>query len=316
MSPHEEKVLGIDLSKEWIDACVYPGIETWHVKATEAELQAWIESLPSGIVLAVMEGTGGLEHLPFTLLSRAGIPVSVVNPCQIRRYIEAHGQKVKTDKSDARYIAQFGHHVRPNPKPVSTEEQARFHALVTRRGEMVTMRTSEKNRYGSTRDTMVRTRIASHLKWIEKEIAAIDKEIGNLVAKNEERTNLDSIIRSIPGVGETTSRVIQGVLPEIGTISRKAVSSLSGLAPFTRQSGKWKGKSFIAGGRSAVRSVLYMSALSAVRCNPIIRELYERLTQKGKPFKVVITACMRKLLTIINAMVRDNKMWNPAHFSS
>jgi len=316
MLKQEEQVLGIDVSKEWVDAFLFPCERSWHVERTWDALHAWVETLPSGISLAVMEGSGGLERIPGAVLTGAGIPVSVVNPRQVRGYIEAHGQKAKTDKIDARYIAQFGHHVRPNPQAVGSTEQKRFEELITRRCQIVKMRTAEKNRRGSISDQMVYESIQSHLKWIDDEIKTIDKELDNLIANNSAWEAAECVITSIPGVGTITSRVVQAVLPEIGTINRKAISALAGVAPFTHQSGKWIGKSFIIGGRSDVRSVLYMAAVSAVRCNPIIRDLYERLKEKGKPFKVAITACMRKLLTIINAMVRDNKKWNQSFIPS
>lgn len=312
MSKQNGEVLGIDVSKEWVDAFLFPTGQSWRVDRTWDALHAWVETLPSGISLAVMEGSGGLERIPGVVLTGAGIPVSVVNPRQVRGYIEAHGQKAKTDKIDARYIAQFGHHVRPKPQQVSSTEQKRFEGLITRRCQIVKMRTAEKNRRGSACDQMVYESIQSHLQWINDELKTIDKELDNLIANNSAWETTECVITSIPGVGAITSRVVQAVLPEIGTIGRKAISALAGVAPFTHQSGKWIGKSFIIGGRSEVRSVLYMAAVSASRCNPIIRELYNRLKAKGKPFKVVITACMRKLLTIINAMVRDNKKWNPS----
>jgi len=312
MSKQNGEVLGIDVSKEWVDAFLFPSEQSWHVDRTWDALHTWVKTLPAGISLAVMEGSGGLERIPGAVLAGVGIPVSVVNPRRVRNYIEAHGQKAKTDKIDARYIAQFGHHVRPNPQPVSSTEQKRFEELITRRCQIVKMRTAEKNRRGSACDQMVYESIQSHLKWIDDELKTIDNELDTLIANNSVLETAECVITSIPGVGTITSRVVQAVLPEIGTIDRKAISSLAGVAPFTHQSGKWMGKSFIIGGRSDVRCVLYMAAVSASRCNPIIRELYNRLRAKGKPFKVVITACMRKLLTIINAMVRDNKKWDPS----
>jgi len=310
------KVLGIDVSKEWVDAFLFPSEQSWHVDRTWDALHAWVKTLPTGISLAVMEGSGGLEQLPGAILAGAGIPVSVVNPRQVRGYVEAHGRKAKTDSIDARYIAQFGSHVRPTPQPVSSKEQNRLEELMTRRSQLVKMRTSEKNRLSSARGPRVQESIRSHLQWIEKELGVIDDELDTLIKNNPIRQTTERIITSIPGVGTLTARAIQADLPEIGTPNRKEIAALAGVAPFTHQSGKWKGRSFIIGGRSNVRSVLYMAAISAVRWNPVIRNLYERLIQKGKPFKVVITACMRKLLTIINAMVRDQKMWCPTHITS
>ena len=310
MSPkQEEQYLGIDLSKEWITTELFPSGQTWTVTRTQEALQEWIAALPSGITLAVMEASGGYEALPAALLHEAGIPVAVVNPRQIRGFAVATNLKAKTDEIDARLIAQFAHTIHPSPKPMSSDEQDHLKELLNRRGQLMKMQTAEKNRSGMARSPRVRKSIETHLEWVAMELANIDKVLDSLIKAGPLWKAKEDLLKSVPGVGTITARSLMAGIPELGRLSRKQAASLAGLAPFNHQSGKWKGHSFVTGGRSGVRSSLYMATLCATRCNPVIRTFYERLVTGGKPKKVAIIACMRKLLTILNTIMREQRMW-------
>lgn len=315
---HKQKgqYLGIDLSKEWISTELFPSGQTWRVDRNQEAIQEWIAELPRGITLAVMEASGGYEALPTGLLHEAGIPVVVVNPRQIRGFAVALNLKAKTDEIDARLIAQFAHDIHPSPKPMSSDTQNQLKELLRRRSQLMKMQTAEKNRLGMACDPRVRKSIETHIEWVLRELAQIDKELDSLIKASPLWKEKEDFLKSVPGVGTVTARSLLVGIPELGRLNRKEVASLAGLAPFTHQSGKWKGHSFITGGRSGVRSSLYMATLCAIRCNPFIKTFYERLILCGKPKKVAITACMRKLLTILNALMRDERFWQFSLISS
>jgi transposase len=310
MSTSPLTVLGIDLSKEWIDAHLLPTGQTWRVATASDELEAWIRELPSGIDLVVMEASGGLQNLPAALLARAGLGVAIVNPAQVHHFAKSLGQRAKTDAVDARLIAEFGQRVRPVARPLPDDDQALLAELLSRRGQIIKTLVAEQNRLGTARFKPVRRSIEKTVQWLEKQLAQIDGQIDDHIRKSPLWRTREDLLKSVPGVGPATARTLLGHLPELGTLTRREVAALVGLAPFARESGKWRGKRFVSGGRSVVRAALYMAALTASRCNPLLKAFYRRLVDQGKPPKLALTAVMRKLLTILNAIVRDQKPWS------
>ena len=302
-------VLGIDVSKEWIDAHLLPQETSWRVPNNAKELKSWVNQLPHGITLAVMEATGGLETQPAIALAQAAIPTAIVNPKRVRSFAVAMGQKAKSDPIDARLIADFGVRVAPKAKTLPDEDQASLREMIARRRQLVDNRVAEKNRLGSMRSKQAQRSIKAHILWLSKQIDKIDQQLEDTIKNSPLWINSEQLLITVPGIGYVTARSTLTNFPELGRMSRKEVGSLGGLAPFTRDSGKWKGKRFIGGGRKDARSDLYMATLTATRCNPEISNFYRNLTGRGKPHKVAITACMRKMLTIMNAIVRDQKPW-------
>lgn len=316
MPTHQEQYLGIDVSKEWITTALYPSGQTWTVQQTQDGLAEWIAALPSGIVLAVLEASGGYEILPAAMLNDAGIPVAVVNPRQVRGFAVALNLKAKTDKIDAQLIARFAHTIHPSPRQLTSKKQEHLKELLNRRSQLVKMQTSEKNRAGKARSPRVTKSIESHLEWVMTELKQIDKDLTARIKTSPLWKAKEDLLKSVPGVGKQTARVLMADIPELGCLNRKQVASLAGLAPFVRQSGKMKGHGVITGGRSGVRNALYMATISAIRCNPVIRPFYERLVAKGKPKKLAITACMRKLLIILNTLLLEQRMWKDSLLST
>lgn len=303
-------VLGIDLSKAWVDAHLLPQELSWHVSSTPEALAEWIETLPAGIDLVVMEASGGLQNLPAALLVQAGFSVAIVNPGQVRSFAKAVGQRAKTDAVDAALIARFGQSVRPAARPLPDAEQSLLAELLSRRAQLLQALVAEGNRLGSARFPAVRNNIKKNIAWLEKQLARIDTEIdGQIESSPIWRVN-EQLLSSVPGVGQVTARRLLGTLPELGRLDRKQIAALAGLAPFARQSGRWQGKRFIGGGRACVRTSLYMAALTAAHRNPTLKRFYDRLTKQGKPPKLALTAVMRKLLTILNALIRDQQPWH------
>jgi len=312
MSSPEKKYLGIDTSKEWIDAHLLPNHQIWKVDNTLEALQSWIAALPSGIEMALIEATGGLHNQVAALLAEAGIPVCIINPKAIHHFSKAMQYKAKTDALDAELIATFAQLVQPEPRPLPSREQAQIKELMTRRRQLVGIQTAEKNRLGTVRETRVRESITLHLAWIAKELDALDRTLDALLRCDDTwREKLDLLI-SVPGVGAKTARALLCEIPELGTLTVKSSAALGGLAPHLQDSGKHKGKARIQGGRSGVRSSLYMATLTAIRFNPVISSFYKQLKNRGKLPKVALTACMRKLLTILNAILRDQNIWTLA----
>lgn len=316
MSSPEKKYLGIDTSKEWIDAHLLPSHQTWKVDNTSEALTSWIATLPSGIDLALIEATGGLHNQVAALLKEAGIPVCIINPKAIHHFSKAMQYKAKTDALDAQLIATFAQLVQPEPRPLPTREQAQLKELMTRRNQLVGMQTAEKNRIKTVRETRVQESITVLLIWINKELKEIDRMLDDLLRCDENWSEKLDLLTSVPGVGAKTARALLCEIPELGTLTVKSSAALGGLAPHIQDSGKHKGKARIQGGRSGVRTTLYMPVLAAIRYNPEIRAFYKQLTDRGKLPMVAITACMRKLLTILNAMLRDKKMWALSQFTS
>lgn len=302
--------LGLDLSKHWLDAHLLPGGQTWHVATDQAALEAWIDRLPPGIALVVMEATGGLETTVAALLARRGLPVAVINPRQIRDFAKAMGLRAKTDRLDARVIALFGERMRPPVRSLKDDQQQELDEMLARRRQLVEMLAGEKNRLAQARTAAVRASLQSHIAWLEGQIQGRDQELAELIKASPLWREREDLLKSTPGIGPVTARTLVAELPELGTLKRRQITALVGVACFTQQSGKWEGKSFCTGGRAAVRAALYMAALTGVRFNPVLSEFYQRLITHGKPHKVAMVACMRKLLCILNAMVRDTKTWD------
>lgn len=298
--------VGIDVSQDRLDVHVRPSGEGWQVPNTPQGRTTLARKLAGlGPQLVVLEATGGVEKPVARALSQAGVQVAVVNPRQVRDFAKALGKLAKTDTLDAQVIARFAEAVQPQPRPLGDERTKVLSDLVTRRRQLVQLATAEKNRL-RTASPEVRAGIERHVKWLKSEI-----EIEGLKGANPNWRKQDRLLRSVPGVGPVLSATLIGHLPELGELNGKEVAALVGVAPFNRDSGKRQGKREVWGGRGQVRAVLYMATLAAVRRNPVIREFYQRLIEAGKPRKAALTACMRKLIVILNAMVRDGTPWQP-----
>jgi len=259
--------------------------------------------------LIVLEATGGLERPVVAALRAAGLPVVVVNPRQVKAFARALGQLAKTDRLDARVLAHFAWAIKPPLRPIKSQEQQDLDSLVGRRGQLIEILTDEKNRLASAANDSVRETIEEHIEWLEASIAELNKDLKKLVKSSAPWQAKDQILQSTPGFGPVVSFSMIAELPELGTLNRQQISKLVGVAPLNRDSGQQRGVRHIYGGRAQVRRALYMAALTASRHNPVIKEFYERLIANGKPFKVAIVACMRRLLAIVNVMVRDSTPW-------
>lgn len=303
------RVVGIDVSKNELENFSLPSSGGWVEPNTEAGVEALVVRLRElKPELVVLEATGGYETAAAVALILAGFAVAVVNPRQVRNFAKAMGKLAKTDKIDAEMIARFGDRIRPQPRGVPEKDVRELDALVTRRRQVQAMITAEKNRE-QTAAPAVRPRILEHLRWLAKELAAIDKETGCVIEQSPAWRAREELLRSVPGVGETTARTLIAELPELGSLGPKRIASLVGVAPWPRDSGIFRGQRKISGGRASVRCSVYMATFVAIRCNSVIRAHYLALRARGKLFKVAMVACMRKLLGILNAMVRDNQPW-------
>ena len=309
----EMSYVGIDVSKDRLDVCVLPQDEAFVVARNGeglAELVNRLKAYPPKLV--VVEATGGFETVVAASLAGAGLPLAIVNPAQVRHYAQALGQRAKTDPIDAHVLARFAADVKPEVRPLPDEMTQFLADLVARRRQIVEMLKAERQREKRATLKRVRKSIARLISALEKELAALDTEIGDTVRGSPVWREKEDLLSSVPGVGDKTAHVLLAELPELGTLDRKKIASLAGLAPYTRQSGRWKGKSMIGGGRKTVRSAIYVSALVATRYNPTLKAFYERLVHAGKPKILAIIAVARKLLTILNAILRDKKPWQPA----
>lgn len=263
-------------------------------------------------VVIVLEATGGFELLAAIHLANAGLPVAVVNPRQVRDFAKAMGRLAKTDALDAGILAEFAQRIRPAPRPLPDEAALLLEGLLTRRRQIVDMLTAEKNRLGFARGPIKRD-ITRHIRWLEKRLADVDGDLQDAVTASPLYHAKAELLRSVPGVGQVTTLTLLATLPELGQLSRHQIAALVGVAPMNRDSGTMRGKRMVWGGRAPVRAVLYMATLVGIKHNPVLRVFYERLRASGKPFKVAATACMRKLLTILNAMLHQNRKWDPQH---
>jgi len=308
----EAVYVGMDVSKATIDVCVSDG-ELWQVLNDDPsmdELCARIGALQPALV--VLEATGGYELRAAGALATAGIPVAVVNPRQVRNYARSVGQLAKTDRIDARILMRFAVAVRPEPRPLPDEATRNLEALITRRRQLVEMSTAEQNRLGTAPAT-TRQQIKTHVAWLRRQLAKVDEDIDDLIRRSPLFRAKDDLLQSVPGIGDATSHTLIALLPELGTLNGKQIAALVGVAPFNQDSGTLRGRRRAWGGRARVRTALYMAALVGTRKNPILQALYSRLRAAGKPAKVALVACMRKLLIIVNAMVRDNRSWSVSH---
>jgi transposase len=303
--------VGIDVSKGKVDVSIRPTGEAFEAPNDSAGVKELARRLKAlGPELIVLEATGGYEKLMARGLTEAGLPVRVVNPRQVRDFAKATGRLAKTDPLDAAVLALFAEALHPEVRPLPDEQTEVLASLVARRRQLVEMRTAELNRIGKARKG-IRAQIKSHIDWLGKAIDRADKDLDDQIRRSPIYREFDEQLRSIPGIGDQTSRALLAYLPELGHLDRKQIAALVGVAPMNRDSGKLRGVRSIWGGRAAVRTALYMAALSAVRYNPAIRSFHDRLSAAGKRPKVVLTACMHKLLTIANAMARSGQPWNP-----
>jgi transposase len=301
--------VGIDVAKASFDIAVRPSGECWQVANEDATLLPLVARLQSlEPMLVVLEATGGFEHAVVAALAAAGVPVVVANPRQVRDFARATGQLAKTDAIDAQTLALFAERVRPATRPLPDEATQALDAVLTRRRQLLEMLTAERNRLGFARAPVAR-RIRTHIRWLQRELADVDRDLGQLIEQSPVWRAQDDLLHSVPGVGPIVSRTLLGELPELGRLTRKQIAALVGFAPLARDSGTLRGRRLIWGGRASVRTVLSMGALVATRWNPVIRAFYRRLLTAGKPAKVALVACMRKLLTILNAMARTGTYW-------
>lgn len=304
--------VGIDVSKAYLDVAVHPLGKEWRVEHRSEGIANLVDYLTAeSPVLVVLEATGGVELPLVGELLAAQLPVAVVNPRQVRDFAKALGKLAKTDTLDARVLAQFGEAAKPQLRPLPDAQAQELQALVARRRQLVGMLTAEKNRL-RTATPRVQNQLKEHIQWLERQLEEMDKDLGALVRSSPAWWAKGKVLQSAPGVGPVLTFTLVAQVPELGQLDRRKVSALVGVAPFNRDSGTLRGKRTVWGGRGSVRAALYMATLVATRFNPVIKAFYHRLLGAGKPKKVALTACMRKLLTILNAMVKHNCPWNPA----
>jgi transposase len=305
--------VGIDVSKDRLDVHVRPSGEAFAVARNGKGLNELIERLHSvGATLIAVEATGGFETIVAAAVAGAHLPLAVINPAQIRHFAQAVGKRAKTDPIDAAVIAHFAEAVKPEPRELPDEAARLLAELVGRRAQLIEMLVAERQRDRRASAGRVRKSLARHIAALEKELPEIDRDIDTMVRGSPVWRGKEELLITFPGVAHTIARSVLADLPELGRLTRREIASLVGYAPFTRQSGQWKGKSMIAGGRPSVRSAIFMAALSAIRCNPIMRAFYQRLLARGKAKMVALVAVARKVLTILNAMLRDKQQWQHA----
>lgn len=308
----EELFVGIDVSKATLDIAILPTEDSWSVPNTETgigELVDRLRQLPAP-TLVLMEATGGLERQALATIAAAGLPAMAINPRNVRDFAKSVGLLAKTDAIDAHVLALFADRIRPLWRPLPDEDTQALEALLLRRRQVVDMITAEKNRLGATPSTRVKKDISEHINWLERQLRITDRDLDKTIKNTPVWKETVDLLKSVPGVGRVMIATLLSQLPELGTLDRKQIAALVGVAPFNRDSGTLRGRRSIWGGRASVRGVLYMSTLAATRCNPAIRAFYARLRAAGKLPKVALVACMRKLLTILNAMLRGRTPWN------
>lgn len=305
--------VGIDVSKDRLDVHVRPQGLVFVVSRDGKGLEQLVDRLRAlAPALIAVEATGGFETIVAAALGGACLPLAVVNPAQIRHFAQAVGRRAKTDPVDAAVIAHFAETVRPEPRSLPDEAQRLLGELVARRRQLIEMLTAERQREQLASNRKVRKSLARHIGVLEKELQEIDNDIDTLVRGSPVWRAKEDLLASVPGVGPTIARILLAELPELGTLDRRRIASLAGLAPYTRQSGKWKGKSMIGAGRAPVRAALFMAALVASRHNPTLKAAYQSFLSTGKPKMVALIAVARKLLTILNAILRDQRQWQNA----
>jgi len=300
-----EHFIGIDVSKSTLDVCILPANQALQTSNDEAGIHQLIDTLRElRPTLIVLEATGGLETPLACELGATGLPVAIINPRQARDFAKATGKLAKTDRIDAGVLAHFAQVLQPPVRPLKDAESRALDDMLNRRRQLVTMRVQEQFRLGSAASPLLKKSLAAHIAWLDKQIDEVDGDLERQLRASPLWRAKDELLRSIPGVGPVTSLTVLAKCPELGNLSRRQIAALAGVAPLAHDSGKLRGKRFVWGGRAALRAVLYMAALAAMRCNPTIKAFAARLRAKGKPGKVVLVACMRKLLTIMNAMLK------------
>ena len=303
---------GIDVSKATLDVASSNQREIKSFSNDERGITQVVSYLTKQMpVLTVIEATGGLEKLLAASLVQASIPVVVANPRHVRDFARAKGRLAKTDNIDALILAEFACDIHPEVKPLADEQTEQIKSLMVRRQQIIGMMTMERNRLSLARLSM-KSSIQEHINWLSEQLKTLDKDIGNKVQNSSIWREKDSLLKSVPGVGPVLSITLLGALPELGCLTRQQIAALAGVAPFNRDSGKYRGRRTTKGGRARVRSSLYMATLAATRFNPVIRAHYEHLLKMGKVKKVALVACMRKLLVILNAVIRDRRPWQYA----
>ncbi len=301
--------VGIDIAKaDFVMAC-RPDGASWTASNDVRGITATVERMRAvAPTLIVLEATGGYETALVAALATAELPVVVANPRQVRDFAKATGQLAKTDRLDAHLLALFAERVHPTPRPLPDATLQALGALMTRRRQLLDMVTAERNRLEHA-GPAIRRNIADHVRWLERRVAAVDRDLDETIQRSPVWRAKENLLRTVPGIGPVVSRTLLVALPELGLLNRKEIAALVGVAPLARDSGTLRGKRTVWGGRAPVRAVLYMGALVAARRNTVINAFYLRLIAAGKPKKVALTACMRKLLTILNAMMRTNTTW-------
>jgi transposase len=309
----EQQIVGIDVAKERLDVHVRPQAETFGIAADESGMHELVERLrqrcPS---LVVLEATGGYEVPVAAVLAAAGLPVAVVNPRQVRDFARATGRLAKTDALDAQMLALFGEAVRPPVRALPDEQAQALGELVARRRQLVEMLAAETNRQRQARAPQIQQRIAAHVAWLRAAVRELERELQATIRGSAIWREREELLKSVPGIGDVTAQTLIAELPELGQLDRRQIAALVGVAPLNRDRGAFRGRRMIGGGRETVRSVRYMAAVSAIRCNVVIAAQYQRLVGAGRPAKVALVAAMRKLLVIVNAMVRDGRHWQAA----
>ncbi|MCF7811715.1 IS110 family transposase [bacterium] len=306
--------VGIDVSAEQLAVHIIPDEKSFMIDTDPESLNKLAKKLvkiePQTVIL---EATGGVERNTVSVLMHYDLPVVVINPRQVHDFARAKGLLAKNDSIDARVLAEFAEAVKPEIRKLPDQEQQNLNELLNRRQQLMNMRTTEINRSRRVASGTVKSSCKEHIAWLEKQISDLDDQLDKLIQSSHAWSTKDNLLRSVPGVGDNLSRTLLAALPELGKLNRRQIASLAGVAPFCRDSGKMKGKRSIWGGRAPVRKALYMSVISAIRCNPPIKTFYQRLRDSGKPPKVALVASMRKLLTIINIMIKNNETWNYSH---
>ena len=304
--------VGIDVSKDCLDVAVRPTGEAWQLPHNSRGINDLVERLGElAPQLVVLEATGGMEMALAGELAASKLAIAVVNPRHVRDFARAAGKLAKTDALDAQVLAHFAEAMRPASRPLPDDASQELRALMARRRQLVEMITAEKNRL-RTAAPRIRPKVQEHIRWLEESLVDLDRDMGDFMRSSPMWRDKDQLLRSTPGVGPVLSMTLLSDLPELGALNRGEIAALVDVAPFNRDSGALRGKRTVWGGRRQVRAALYMAALVATRYNPVLRDFYQRLCEAGKPKKVALTACMRKLLTILNVMVKHNRHWNPA----
>jgi transposase len=307
-----EKFVGIDVSKSTLDVCIEPSAQVMQVTYDEAGVNQLVSQVQRiKPTLIVLEATGGLEVRIAAALAGKGLPVAVVNPRQVRDFAKALGQLAKTDRVDAAVLAGFAKAIRPQARPLKDEDTRALNDMVNRRRQLIGMRVQETLRLNGATTKQLQKSLKKHIAWLDRQIDDSDRDLNHRLRESDGWRAKDDLLQSIPGVGTVTTVTMLAKCPELGTLNRRQIAALAGVAPMANDSGQYRGKRAIWGGRAEVRAVLYMATLSAMRFNASIKTFAERLKKAGKLPKVVIVACMRKLLTIMNSMLKNNVPWNP-----